>query len=207
MPEYEIVDWCYEHIEKEDLKSKETTEEAIIKLDRKGTAKLWMEDSRDWYADRNRKGKNKSLKGYVDDENANYIKEIQGEIEKANTEEELDKIDVDENYTEETVTELKTAIEDKKEELEVPITVEIEGIEHIIPAKFERGRPRKEVSAEVRATSGEIIEEIVEAGAENNLDRLRAIEIKNLPQGLKTFLEKERKLTISAVEEELKEGI
>lgn len=204
MPDYGIVDFVYEHVKTEDLKSKETIKEAIIKLDRKGTAKLWMEGSEDWYADRNRKGRNKSLSGYVDDENIDYIKKTKDEIDKANTEEELEKIDVDGSYKEGTIIELKTAIETKKEEIAVPITVEIEGEEFEIPAKFEPGRPRKEVSAEVRVASGEIFEEIVTAGEANDLDVLRAIEIKNVPGSLRKFLERERKETISAVEEELK---
>ncbi len=205
MPDYEIVDWIYDNVKTEDLKSEETIKEAVTKLDRKGTARTWIDNTKtNWYADRNRKGKNKSLGEYVDDENEDYINEIRGEIDKANTGEELDGIDVDGSYEEGTVTELKTAIDTKRGELEAPITVEIEGIEHIIPAKFERGRPRAMVSEEVRAAAGEIIEEIVSAGEANDVERLRAIEVKNVPMAIKKFLRKEREFTISAVEEELR---
>ena len=202
MPNYEIVIFIYDHVDKEDLKSQETIREAIARIDTKGTAKLWQDADTEWYA---RTYKEKSLKTYVDDENADYIKKTSEEIERANTEEALDALSVDEDYTEETVTELNEAIDAKREEVAAPITVEIEGEEFEIPSKFERGRPRAMVSEEVRATSGEILEEIVTSGEANDLEALRAIEIKNLPGSLKKFLEKERKFTISAVEEELRE--
>ncbi len=115
----------------------------------------------------------------------------------------MNAISVDDEYQDGTVTELNEAIDAKRGEVAAIITVEIEGEELDIPAKFERGRPRAMVSEEVRATSGEIMQEIVSGGDANDLDMLRAIEIRNLPSNFKKFLERERAETIAAVEEEL----
>lgn len=207
IPQYEIVDWIYDQLDKKDykFKNKENLQEEINKLDTKKVLDPWL--SGDWENQKN-KGKRptgKSLKNRIDDENTDYIKEMKSEIASAN-EETIEDIKIDTGYEGDTQETLEPILEAKKEELaEAPITVEIEGEEFEIPSKFVAGRPRKEVSAEVRAASGEIFEEIVTAGAENNLEALRAIEIKNVPGSLRKFLERERKFTISAVEEELKE--
>ena len=204
MPKYEITDFYYERYGDEIFKDKEKLKKKILSDDSKGTAKLWIEHPTDWYTQEGSEGS--VLKEKVDTVNSDYIKNVSEQIERANTEEELDVISVDEEYQEGTVTELNGVLAAKKEELFAPITVEIEGEEFEIPSKFVAGRPKAMISEEVRATSGEILEEIVTAGVENDLESLRAIEIENLPGKLKRFLEREKKETMAAVEEELEVG-
>ena len=113
---YGIVDWVYDHVYEEDLKSKDTLSRAIdnLEADTKGTAKAWKDADSDWFS---RKYKQTTLSEKVNDKNEDYISKVQAQIESANKETIKD-IKIDEDYEESTKEVLGSLLDEKKKELE-----------------------------------------------------------------------------------------
>ena len=207
MPGYEIIDWIYNAIKEQDFKSKEDVLGKIndyAKFSADG-GKNWKQfsDDEDWFNESSDKTGRK-ISDEVDNDNKDYLKRIRADINSANTKDGLNQITL-EDYRDDDI--LETEIETKKQSLEGPISVEIEGEEFEIPTEFQRGRPKDLVSAEVRSNAGEVLQDIVETGESNNLNALKAIDISNMPKGLINFLEREKRETIEEVEKELKEEV
>lgn len=132
MPNYECVDWVYRTFkdDEEAWKSREKLREKIESKNKNGILDEWLKTS--WDSKKvSKESKDKkvifkdSLGSEVDITNVDYISKIQKDIEKSNTERELNKIKIDEGYEKTTVERLTGDIETKIEELKTDVIEKI----------------------------------------------------------------------------------
>ena len=158
MPNYEIVDFIYERLknDEEAWKNEDNLKKKAKNLDTKNVMNPFF--GVDWL---NKRKAGQSLGSRIDDANQDYIQKITSEIDRANTQTELNRIDIDTDYKEETQYKLMSYIADKA--IETISYITIKGKEVEIPATFQRGRPRDEVREVTQALAGEYINEVQSA--------------------------------------------
>jgi hypothetical protein len=194
------VDWIYDQLgdDDESFKNEDILKEKIKELDKKKVLDPWL--SGNWTNDVNegKESSGDSLQDKINEVNQEYVDEITAEINSANTEAELDAIDIDTEYADSD--ELGPLLDAKREELAVPLEVEVDGETIPIPESFQRGRPRDEITAVTQQLAGEFIENVDSALSNNDLGALRELEIPAGPKSLKTFLKDRLDDAISTAE-------
>jgi hypothetical protein len=191
--DYSIIDWAYSKLDTSDLTSKEDVQAKIDEwatTNARDGGKSWEAFKNvvpDWFS--------KSSKGGVviqDEVDETNKIDVANEIASANTPEQIDKIDSSVFYSDDVKSEIDKMIEQKKDEIEVPIIVDIGGEDFEIPVRFQRGRPREEVRDVVAALAGEAFEGIVTAETPEEVD---AVELPlNIPKKVRAFLRSEKKI-------------
>ncbi len=117
MPDYEILDWAYRNVT--DFRGKDAVQSQIDDFASGSSdgGKKWEDfrNSNDWFNIVSKGGI--VFNDEVETENDSYASEIGGEIDRANDEADLDRIELDTEYESDTITELEGSIEGRRSEL------------------------------------------------------------------------------------------
>ncbi len=122
---YNIVVWLYDNIDYDSFSDKNSLEAAALSLDRFGAIKKWMNHSADWLHDVYKPDKGEhphtkqwtTLRQGIDEWNE---KDIMSRIEGAKSQEDLDRISLDEIESTSIKESLQSLIDEKAKEFKAP---------------------------------------------------------------------------------------